>query len=750
MGTTGNCYRDENTGKELKFIIQDQRSWYMNPRKIKYKPKKLVSRSNNLLNFKEIIDISFPGIFNTIDENYKDQTPSELKPGQDDLFPLALSSIDKEINEIPDKYDFNEKEILKNLSWERPSTIYKDLQYTLYDRIDINDIAQGYLGNCYFISALISLAADPDRVKELFVTKTKSLEGKYSVIVYVQGIPTVVTVDDYFPVYKKKDWIFASSDGTGQVGQIWVQVLEKAWAKLHGSYYNSASGHPSEGLLALSPAPCFDLIHKQFSCEEVWERLKDSRFNDYVMVTSTIKKDSYSNKGIVSYHAYTILDLFTIEKEQIDTLKLLKLKNPWSGFDWKGDYSSTSSKWTDEEKKIVGFNPNDKGVFYITLSDFLEYFDYTFISKTHKGFKYSYVKLTQTPLNSMVACNMKVESNSHKKTFLGLHAKQRRFNHESTGLQMITLIVTKFNSRKRTYEYITSGSQLGEKIFLELGDLQIGDYHVFAHVHCNSDQVEDLVISAYCPSCVDFKEIEFNHIPNDYFIQIAKDCMVRYTIPQYNELDTSKNLMLLSSLEIPENLLGFVFFLIRNKSGQNLAKASFVISYRQSSLLCLSLHKHSKLIDKDSLRMQDSFDLLIYPGEEVLVAYKCLIPRVEADCRISEIKYSYKPMEHLDQLRRIIQDNIQNVSKQKINDDCWFGELEYEDGVLIVFSNQSHGNNYRFKILFEEMENLKIAYPHKIPCILTINAGKYEFICLEKIQPHFEYDYDIEYVFKLI
>lgn len=38
----------------------------------------------------------------------------------------------------------------------------------VFNDIGPNDIAQGQLGNCYFLSAMASLAERPDRVKEIF------------------------------------------------------------------------------------------------------------------------------------------------------------------------------------------------------------------------------------------------------------------------------------------------------------------------------------------------------------------------------------------------------------------------------------------------------------------------------------------------------------------------------------------------------------------------------------------------------
>jgi len=49
--------------------------------------------------------------------------------------------------------------------WKRPSEIYGEGNFSLYNKIDPNDIKQGECGDCYYLSSLSSLAENPDRIK---------------------------------------------------------------------------------------------------------------------------------------------------------------------------------------------------------------------------------------------------------------------------------------------------------------------------------------------------------------------------------------------------------------------------------------------------------------------------------------------------------------------------------------------------------------------------------------------------------
>ena len=56
-----------------------------------------------------------------------------------------------------------------------------------------------------------------------------------------------------------------------------------------------------------------------------------------------------SNMGIVQGHAYSILDVFEVEGNQ-----LMQLRNPWGDqTEWKGAWGDNSREWTERRKRMV-------------------------------------------------------------------------------------------------------------------------------------------------------------------------------------------------------------------------------------------------------------------------------------------------------------------------------------------------------------------------------------------------------------
>ena len=54
------------------------------------------------------------------------------------------------------------------------------------------------------MSCLAALAENPERIKNLFITKTVNEAGIYAVRLYINGEERVIVVDDYFPYHDAK------------------------------------------------------------------------------------------------------------------------------------------------------------------------------------------------------------------------------------------------------------------------------------------------------------------------------------------------------------------------------------------------------------------------------------------------------------------------------------------------------------------------------------------------------------------
>eukprot|EP00659_Diplonema_papillatum_P020629 gene20629-31779_t len=90
-------------------------------------------------------------------------------------------------------------------------------------------IAQGQLGDCWFLSALAVVSTRPELIRRIFISQSFSPQGIYCLRFWHNGVWTPVLVDDYFPQNFRGGFAFA----TGKDNQLWPSLVEKAYAKLH-------------------------------------------------------------------------------------------------------------------------------------------------------------------------------------------------------------------------------------------------------------------------------------------------------------------------------------------------------------------------------------------------------------------------------------------------------------------------------------------------------------------------------------
>jgi calpain-15 len=297
-------------------------------------------------------------------------------------------------------------EASQRISWRRPKDFFKaDEDFDVFvGGIEPNDIRQGQLGDCWFLCALSALAEFPKLVEALFdipnerapstkngavVSCTES--GVYRLRFCKNGQWTNVTIDDFFPCIPGGGPVYSRSHGN----ELWVLLLEKAYAKLHKCYSALRLGWAYEAMMDMTGAPTesyrFDDIDvkAQIDSGDMWKKLVKFDQNNYLMTLSTPGEDQLTESndrpetegGLVSGHAYTLLSA----QETNTGIKLVQVRNPWGCFEWQGAWGDTSPEWTPEmtkyrEEVMVknGAVPQvadaNDGIFWMAFDDVLSHF----------------------------------------------------------------------------------------------------------------------------------------------------------------------------------------------------------------------------------------------------------------------------------------------------------------------------------------------------------------------------------------
>ena len=128
--------------------------------------------------------------------------------------------------------------------------------------VDADDITQGQLGDCYFLSPLAAAARiNPSRIAHRIrgpVDTQSDGTRVYDVDLFVPrliGNPSKRTmrVTDRFVSASGGGSRYAQPGDVGATGgEIWVMLIEKAWAGLRGGYDQAHSGLMSDGMTAVT------------------------------------------------------------------------------------------------------------------------------------------------------------------------------------------------------------------------------------------------------------------------------------------------------------------------------------------------------------------------------------------------------------------------------------------------------------------------------------------------------------------
>lgn len=259
------------------------------------------------------------------------------------------------------------KDAISNLAeWKRPNQL-SDNPKLFVDGTNNTDVIQGQIGDCYLLSSF-SILGDYQWITDLFVGYS-SRAGVCAVVIYKDGLWRPILIDDLLPVDQNDQLLFGRST---EPNEFWVSLLEKAYAKLHGSYESINTGAGANAMEDLTGGigRTFNIHTKgqDESIELIWSKI--SLLSQDYFLTISRTRDSDLIGGIAGSHSYGI-----ITGIDLDEGRLVKIRNPWGKGEWTGDWSDQSSLWTPELREATGSKPEEEGVFWMTIQDLIKEYD---------------------------------------------------------------------------------------------------------------------------------------------------------------------------------------------------------------------------------------------------------------------------------------------------------------------------------------------------------------------------------------
>uniref|UniRef100_A0A672H1Y0 Calpain-3 n=1 Tax=Salarias fasciatus TaxID=181472 RepID=A0A672H1Y0_SALFA len=287
---------------------------------------------------------------------------------EDPLFPADDSSL------------FYSRKPSMKFEWKRPSEICENPQFII-DGANRTDICQGELGDCWLLAAIACLTLN-EKLLYRVIPQDQSFTENYAGIFHFQfwryGEWIDVIVDDRIPTCNNQ-LVFTKSF---RENEFWSALLEKAYAKLHGSYEALKGGNTLEAMedftggvteffeLAEPPKELYSIMRKALE--------RGSLMGCSIDVFSASEMESRTDLGLIRGHAYSIIGLEECDDvSKNGRIRLIRLRNPWGWVVWKGPWSPNSKEWSTisiADKENLKKQTVETSEFWMSFDDFKKYF----------------------------------------------------------------------------------------------------------------------------------------------------------------------------------------------------------------------------------------------------------------------------------------------------------------------------------------------------------------------------------------
>ncbi|TWW73241.1 calpain-10 isoform X1 [Takifugu flavidus] len=304
--------------------------------------------------------------------------------------------------------------LVGTLTWLRPQEICESPALFPGD-INLAHPKQGLLGDCWFLCACSFLVRNKNLLNKVMPPDQPQwgdsrYRGSFQFCFWQQGHWKEVTIDDRLPCVKHSLCFSQCQSPT----IFWVALLEKAYAKLHGSYEQLWAGQVSEALVDVTGG-----LAERWSLGDSGSELEQrpeqdsyqfrrrgldlnrlSSLKDQCALSCSTHRDaggqeelscgcplfcSHLKISLISlgaaelgqYHAMTVMEWQDVTTVTGSRVLLLRIRNPWGRCCWGGAWKQGGVGWEsiNHSSAVELQSRQADGEFWLDETEFMSQFD---------------------------------------------------------------------------------------------------------------------------------------------------------------------------------------------------------------------------------------------------------------------------------------------------------------------------------------------------------------------------------------
>lgn len=214
--------------------------------------------------------------------------------------------------------------------------------------------------------------------------------------------------------------------------------------------------------------------------------------------------------GLVKNHSYSLIGVYEFDTDE-GRVQLIKIRNPWGQFEWKGDWSDKSALWTPEIADYVGQNYVDDGIFFISLEDYVQEFEWSVVCTYDDHSKLSTMRVSHDQGSK---ASVVFEIKRTQDVCISLFQTPVRMIPKSAdySIKLAHLKLAKCDGIG-SIDVIKRIDTWDPEAILDIDNLEEGTYCIKGNLDWTGEnEFNNFVVSVYCSERVELKHLKYHKL----------------------------------------------------------------------------------------------------------------------------------------------------------------------------------------------------------------------------------------------